>query len=190
MEVVVISIEVKEGLEATSRQSAPLDERLIGIHARLELDAVRRGEAVRAGEARKPIIGVDAAAVDHTEALAGRSPRAIPRAGTAADVDLHEGAKESPIRRGASVQVHARESVVPDSRVRMSARLIPFQIKLGLAADLDAGVGAGNVEKARAIDVADADVVHGRRLLCWKIGGQCPADGDQTCGGPQQNGFS
>jgi hypothetical protein len=72
----------------------------------------------------------------------------------------------------------------------MSARLIPFQIKLGLAADLDAGVGAGNVEKARAIDVADADVVHRRRLLCRKIGGQCPASGDQTCGRPQQKGFS
>ncbi|MGC1579202.1 MAG: hypothetical protein WA813_24305 [Beijerinckiaceae bacterium] len=68
----------------------------------------------------------------------------------------------------------------------MSARLIPFDIELGLATELDAGVGARDVEEARAVNVTDPDVFRRCRLLCGKIGGLRPGDRDETRGGPEE----
>jgi hypothetical protein len=47
----------------------------------------------------------------------------------------------------------------------VSARLIPFEIEFGLATDLEAGVGAGDVEEARTINATDLDVFDRRRLV-------------------------
>ena len=72
----------------------------------------------------------------------------------------------------------------------MSARLVPLVIDFGLATELDAGVGAGDVEEARAIDATDPNVVHRRRLPRGKIGGLCPGDRDETRGGPEEKALN
>ena len=182
MKVVVIGIEVEEGLEATCRQPAPLDEGLVDVDARFELDAAVRRVGVHATIAREAAIRVDAAAVTDAEALAHRGARTIPSARAATDVELHEGAQEAPIGRGASIQIDAAEHIRAVGRVGVSARLIPFDIELDLAADLEAGVGAGDVEEARTINATDPDVIDRSRLPGRKIGSLCPGNRDETGG--------
>ena len=68
----------------------------------------------------------------------------------------------------------------------MSPWLVPFKIELGLAADLEAGVGAGDVEEARTINATNPDIVDRSRLPCGKISGLDPSNGDETSSRSQE----
>jgi hypothetical protein len=72
----------------------------------------------------------------------------------------------------------------------MGPRLVPFKIGLDLAGELDAGVGAGDVEEARTIDATNPNIFGRRRLLCRKIGGLRPGNRDETRGGPEEKALN
>jgi hypothetical protein len=100
--------------------------------------------------------------------------------GAATEVDLHKGTQQAPIGRGAGVHVEAGASIGPKGSVRMSPRLGPFKNTIGPSADLEAGVGAGNVEEARAVNFTNPDIIDRRRFTRGKIGGLCPGNRNAT----------
>ena len=162
----VVGVEVEERGRATGGEAGELHEGLVGGHVLLHA-----AERVLAGGEE---------GVGDTQL---RARRHLALAGAARDLDAEEGAERAVAGLGAGIDVDAGEAAELRGVAGAGGVAGPFGhvagFEAGTAADAQAGIGARDVEEARAVGAADPHVLDRDRLLNGKVGRLCTRNGGQ-----------